>query len=390
MKLVEVTTKDLASDFLQVHKNINSKDHNWICPLDKDINEVFDPKKNKAFRFGEVVRWVLFSEDEKPIGRIAAFISKKYKNKGDKFPVGCFGFFDCIDDQETARKLLDAAREWLKRKGVEAMDGPVNFGERDKWWGLLVDGFYPPLYGMNYNPPYYQKLLEGYGLEVFYNQVCWSMQVAGEEKQLAPRFYEAHEKYATDDNYSVRWAQKDNIDKLAADFCTVYNKAWAKHEGNKSSTIEQAKKVFKSLKPVLDAKLFYFAYYKNEPVAMWLNFPDLNQIFKRFNGNFNLLRKLQFLILHKMRGYNKFVGMVYGIVPEFQGTGVDYYMIVEAEKVLKNSRKYRQFEMMWIGDFNPKIMAISQKLGAVKSRRLITYRQIFDPTVPFERHPMLN
>ena len=88
----------------------------------------------------------------------SAFI--KSPGKGDEFKVGGIGFFDSPNSQEYANLLFDSARKWLAEKGVEAMDGPINFGERNTWWGLLVEGFHAPLYGMNYNPPYYQTLFE--------------------------------------------------------------------------------------------------------------------------------------------------------------------------------------------------------------------------------------
>jgi hypothetical protein len=128
----------------------------YIRPIDKEINEVFDPERNKAFRHGEVTRWILKDDEGRLIGRIAAFVNKKYKNKGDDVPVGGVGFFDCINNQEAADMLLDVARHWLGQRGMEAMDGPINFGERDKWWGLLVEGFHEPLWSMNFNPPYYK------------------------------------------------------------------------------------------------------------------------------------------------------------------------------------------------------------------------------------------
>jgi hypothetical protein len=97
------------------------------------------------------------------------------KNKGDDLPVGGIGFFDCINSQDAADMLLDVAKHWLMQKGMQAMDGPINFGERDRWWGLVVQGFQQPLYCMNYNPPFYKELLENYGFENFYNQICFGM-----------------------------------------------------------------------------------------------------------------------------------------------------------------------------------------------------------------------
>ena len=102
MQLIKVNDKNTAQQFLQVAVVLQKNDSNWIRPLDKDINEVFDKTKNKAFRFGEVIRWILKDEQGKLIGRIAAFINKKYKNKGDDVPVGGIGFFECINNQAAA------------------------------------------------------------------------------------------------------------------------------------------------------------------------------------------------------------------------------------------------------------------------------------------------
>jgi hypothetical protein len=387
---VEVTDRHLEQEFLQVHISLNQHNPNWIRPLDKDVAAIFDPGKNKAYRQGQAQRWLLYDEEGKAIGRIAAFVNRRYKNKGDGMPVGGIGFFDCIDQQEAANQLFDAAKEWLQQRGMEAMDGPINFGERDRWWGLLVEGFQAPLYTMNYNPPYYRRLFEAYGFKNFYNQICWSLPVAGTSTQLQPKFYQAHSSFASNPDFTASYLQKGDLKKLAADFCTVYNKAWASHEGNKEMSQQQAYKLFASMKPIMDKKLIWFAYHKGEPVAMWINIPDINQIVKYLGGQFNWWAKLRFMLLRYIGVCTKFVGIIYGIVPEFQGTGVDYFMIVEAEKVIKASTRYKQVELQWQGDFNPKMLNISRNLGAEQSRLLTTYRYQFDRQRPFHRHPMLK
>ncbi len=93
MQLLQVLDTNTAREFLKVPLIIYKYDPNFIQPLDKDINDVFDPKKNKAFRFGECSRWVLKDEDGNLIGRIAAFVYKKYKNKGDQQKTGRNWFF---------------------------------------------------------------------------------------------------------------------------------------------------------------------------------------------------------------------------------------------------------------------------------------------------------
>ena len=166
--LLEIV-KDNRSEkeFIEVNVKCNKSNPQWIRPLDRDIKSVFDPSKNNLFKTGSAIRWVLKDDNGTLLGRIAAFVSRNYKNKGDTFPVGGIGFFDCVDNIDCAMQLFNEAKEWLASKGMEAMDGPINFGERDRWWGLLTEGFQPPIYGMNYNPTYYQDLFEKYGFKVF-------------------------------------------------------------------------------------------------------------------------------------------------------------------------------------------------------------------------------
>src|SRR5438105_2699943 len=132
MQLIEVTDKKSARGFIEVNVLINKNNPNYIRPLDKDIIGIFDPTKNKAFRNGKATRWILKDAAGNLAGRIAAFVNKKYRNKGDDIPVGGVGFFDCINDQHAADMLFDVAKHWLMQRGMQAMDGPINFGERDR------------------------------------------------------------------------------------------------------------------------------------------------------------------------------------------------------------------------------------------------------------------
>jgi hypothetical protein len=249
MQLTEVTNQSLAEDFIRVNVLINKSNANYIRPLDKDVRDVFDPKKNKAFRFGNAIRWVLKNNNEELIGRIAAFTNKKYKNRGDDVPIGGIGFFDCINDQNAADILLDVAKHWLMQQGMQAMDGPINFGERDRWWGLVVEGFQSPLYCMNYNPPYYQTLFETYGFRPFFHQICLGM---NPKQKMSDKVLERHAQYGKDPAFSVRTIEKNKLEKYAKDFATVYNAAWAGHGGVKELKTEQVVLMFKKMKPVMD------------------------------------------------------------------------------------------------------------------------------------------
>jgi GNAT superfamily N-acetyltransferase len=387
MQLVEVRTKNLAKEFLLVNVEINKNNPNYIRPMDKDINDVFNPQKNKAFRFGEAARWILKSDDGKLIGRIAAFTNKKYRSKGDDVPVGGIGFFDCINDQWAADMLFDVARHWLSQKGMGAMDGPINFGERDRWWGLLVEGFQPPVYCLNYNPPYYKELFENYGFKNYYNQYCFGIDPT---KEINQKIMNRHVQVSANPAISARHIKKNQLEKYAADFTIVYNKAWAGHGGLKELKKEQVLAMFKKMKPVMDEKIIWFAYHHEEPIGIFANIPDLNQWFKYLNGKFDFWHKLKFLWIKMTKPNTKFTGLVFGIVPEFQGKGIDSYLINEAKLVIQPLQQYKEYELQWIGDFNPKMINVAETFGdTFRSRKLITYRYLFDRTKEFKPHPIL-
>ncbi len=383
MHIIEVNNSKTARDFLQVAVEIYKSDNNWIQPLNKDIEDKFNPQKNKLFAEGaKAIRWILES-DGKLIGRIAAFINPNYK---EEQPTGGIGFFECINDKKAAHLLFDTAKQWLETQGIEAMDGPINFGERDQWWGLLVEGFQEPLYNMNYNLPYYQELFESYGFQLYFNQECFEMTM---ETPISPRMQALHNRLMATNMYKVEHLKLNNLDKYIHDFMTIYNLAWASHGGGKQLTIKQTTNLFRSMKPIIEEKLVWFVYSDNKPIAFWISLPDLNQWFKKMKGKFGLLQKLYFLYLTKFEKLDKAVGIAFGVVPEFQSRGVEALMIIEGRKEIAKSTKVKRYELQWIGDFNPKMIKIAQELGTTRSRRLITYRYLFDRTKPFERHRIL-
>lgn len=388
MQLIEVNNPSAAKDFIKVNVLLNKENPLYIRPLDHEVNDVFDVNKNKNYKYGETKRWILKEENGSLIGRIAAFTNSKYVNFGTEYPTGGVGFFDCINNQTAANMLFDVAAEWLRSKGMEAMDGPINFGDRDKWWGLMVEGFdKEPIYGMPYNPPYYEALIEGYGFQNYYNQYYYAMNV---DDPLPARFPERHAKFKSKAGYEARHIDKNNLEKHAGDFATVYNAAWAQHGEAKEITQEQVVKLFNKMKAVMDERLIWFAYYKEEPVAMWINIPDLNQYFKHFNGKLGLLQKLRLLLMKQKGACRIFTGVAFGVVPKYQALGIDSFMIYEGALLIQNKGWYDRYEMGWAGDWNPKMVNIYKHLGGTQSRRMVTYRFLFDKNKPFERHPVME
>ncbi|WP_243389306.1 hypothetical protein [Avrilella dinanensis] len=383
MQIIEVNNPKTEKQFLEVPLSIYQNDKKWIRPLDQDIKAVFDPDKNKILQEGGLLKRWIVKQNQTIVGRIAAFVNPKYK---EKQPTGGIGFFESVDNQEVADLLFDTAKNWLQQQSMKAMDGPINLGERDQWWGLLVEGFYPPLYHMNYNPPYYRKLFENYGFQNYFNQECFTLPF---DAEMSDRLKFLHQRIKRTGKYKAEYLKKSNIDKYVMDFVSIYNDAWATHGGGKQLTKQEGYNIFKEMKPVIDEKLVWFVYHENQPIAFWVNLPDLNYYFKRLNGKFGLWQKLKFLYMLKFVNNPKAVGIVFGVTQAFQGRGIEAFMIMEGRETIRKDLNYNQYEMQWIGDFNPKMIKIAHELGATVNRKLTTYRYMIDKNIPFERHRIL-
>lgn len=387
MTIKEVVSARDRQEFLSLPTTLYKDYPKWIRPLDKDVEMVFDPEKNKSFRTGECIRWILLNDKAQTIGRVAAFHDKKISVKGNDQPTGGIGLFECINDQSAAFLLFDQCKQWLQSKGMEAMDGPVNFGSRDRFWGLLIEGFHlEPNYQCNYNPPYYKDFFEAYGFQVYFYQLTFGRKVDG---PLDAKLYEKAKLISKNPAYRFEYLRKKEWGTLAEKIRTVYNRAWANRGEMPELTDQQAKLIVKQMKPILDETLIWFGYYNNESIAFFLSLPEVNQIFKHLNGKLNLVGKIKFL-WHTWRKTNrKAFGVLFGVVPEHQGKGVDGAIIETFRQMhQKEYVRYDDYEMNWIGDFNSKMIRVCEQINAPVVKRHATYRKLFDETKPFKRYPI--
>lgn len=387
MKLIEANDERSVKDWMQLPWSIYAKDPNWIPHLKQDVVKVFDPASNKLLKEGQIVRYVLYDANGKAIGRVAAFINPKTAHTEEQ-PTGGMGFFECINDQQAANTLLDASRDWLKSRGMEAMDGPINLGDRNMFWGLLIKNFVdPPIYGTNYNPSYYKDLLENYGFQVWFDQLFFKRSAL---EPVQPIFHRKFKQLADDPRIRMHDSVGRSVEQIAQDFCTVYNDAWVDHENHKPMELATALKIVKSMKPVMDPRLLIFIRYDDRPIAMFISLPELNEIFRYVNGDLNWIGKLKFL-WHKKRGtVQSMTGIVFGVAKEWQGKGIEGALIVFGEKNIVDKKLYKDTVLTWVGDFNPRMVKVCENLGATNYRTLATYRYLFDRSKPYHRHPVIE
>ena len=390
--LQEVVTPALEREWLDLPKKIYKGNRNWVCPLDTDIRKVFDPARNEQFAEGEAVRWVVRNRAGEVVGRIAAFYNRE-KAALEEQPTGGCGFFESIDDQQVADLLFEASRMWLASRGMEAMDGPVNFGQRDAWWGLLVEGYeFQPLYENPYNPPYYKELFENYGFRNYFNQNTYIWKIYDDD--VNAMVHDRAKRLFSTPGYGFRQIDMSRIEEEAENFRIIYNKAWSLFSGVKPMTQEEAMKIMETMKPIIDPEIIFFAYFNDEPIGFFIMVPDLNRIIGKFNGKFGLIQKLRMLWDLKVRkASDRIFGIIFGIAPEFHGKGVESGMMrFILEKYMRTPRNhYKTIEFAWVGDFNPVMnRMIESYVCATRHKMHTTYRYLFDRTKEFHRCPRLG
>jgi hypothetical protein len=388
-RVIEVKTREDKKAFLNFPKELYRNDPNWVCPLDSEVEFIFDPLKNPAFGHGEATRWILAGSNGKIVGRVAAFIDY-IRSKANNQPTGGMGYFEIINDRDAAFTLFDTAREWLAARGMEAMDGPINFGENDANWGLLVEGFMQQGFGLPYNKEYYRQFFEEYGFKKYFEQYSYHRTVRGPDNNIVmfpERLIKIAEWLSKRPGYSFRHFEFKESERFIKDMIEVYNSTWSVFKEDFTPLEpEYLRETLKKTRAFMDEELVWFAYYKDKPVAFFILYPDVNQILKYFNGKLNLLNKLRFVwfkATHKMTRMRAIVG---GVNPSHQNSGIESAIFLQLYNVFKKKKWYKELELSWVGDFNPKMIAIYEALGATRAKTHYTYRYMINKNLPFRRY----
>jgi len=382
MRLQEITAATGSRIFHDVGRAVYAGDPNWIAPLDLDVEAVFDPSKNSSFAHGEAVRWILRDDAGRAVGRIAAFVDFEKAKRKDPAEGG-MGFFECPDDPAAAAVMFDAARDWLAARGVQAMDGSVNFAANFNYWGVLVEGFMPQGYGMPYNKPYYGKLFESYGFQEYYRQFAYHKDMG---EPFPPRMVKFAEHLIKKGTFAFRPYDRKQSDRFIRDLVDILNTTWADYmEDFQPVTPEEIERIMKSAKPIIVDDFIWFAYKDQRPVGVVVAFPDVNQVLAKFNGRLNFWKAPRFFRLLRGKTITRNRVLLAGVIPEFQNSGVIGPLFLKFVHAVEAKPHYREIELSWVGDFNPRMRKIYEQIGAIQKKSYVTYRYLFDRSRPFVR-----
>mgnify|MGYP001160569899 FL=1 len=313
--------------FINLEFKLYKGDKNWVPPLKSDTKKMLKGKGNPLSENGEYTFFMVY-KDKKPVGRVMVAIDEEL-NRVRGFKQGFFSMFECIDDEEAAKALLDAAGAWLLEKGMDRMIGPLSPCNGDDRKGFVImgnDG--PPVLLNAYTKSYYPKLVEKYGFEKNDDHYAYIFD---------PKEFNI-EKYAK----AVEYAKKKGgfrVDKLNVK--DIENEARDIHRILQNSvpeewdylvtpSLEAVISEFKNLLPFYDGHYCYIARKGDIPIGFMVALPDYNQVLKHMNGKILPIGWLKYLYYKsKIKGAR---GIVQMVDRNYQHLGVNYAMYLEVYK----------------------------------------------------------
>ncbi len=383
--IIEVKDRKGWMLFHRVPHAVYKDDPGWICPLESDIEAVFNPEKNKTLENGEASLWVLLDERGKPAGRITAFIDHE-RNKTQPFPMGGIGFFDVVQNKDYAFALFETAEAWLKGKGAKAVDGPINFGERDKFWGLLIRGFYPPLFQENYNPPYYEGFFQDWGFLPFEQILTFR----GDTNNIpAERLSKMMEMLCKRYDIRADHLHMDRLEQYAEDFCEVYNAAFRQFDHFKPLRTKQVFKLIEEAKPILDPKIITLVYFEGKPAGFCVCLPDINKLIQPARGKLNWWT-IPGVLWRKWRAKEIIAkAMAFGVHPDYRAKGIAGVLLAHIARE-ENRRKYPVMYFTTIRAHNTEAVSVYLKMGVEIDRLHLAYRKALEEGIEVVPHTFIE
>ncbi len=367
-QISEIKTPPQLETFIDLPWRIYSGDRNWVPALKKDVRCILDYEHHP---FWNHARGTLFlaEKDGRFVGRISAQVDDNYNQLWNE-KLGSFGFFECPDDQEVANALFDAAAGWVRNHDMTVLRGPMSPSSNDEW-GFLTEGFdRPPVLMMPYNPPYYLKLAENYGLKKAKDLLAF---IKYARTPMPQRFVNLAEKLRRNPRIAVRPINMKDLSNEMVIIRELYNASWQKNWGFSPMTDKEMDLLAEQLRKFAQPGMVLLAFYDGKPAGLAITLPDMNQVLRRLNGKLGLLGILKFLYYRrKIAGAR---ALVFGFKKEYRRLGLPVLLFYETEKFMR-SKGYQWCELSWNLEDNRLINDFDLALGGEVYKR---YRVVEKP-----------
>lgn len=363
-EIIPVTTADEQELFLDVPAIVYANDPNWVQPLRSSTAKHIAPG-NPFFQYGEMQAFIAVNRSaansSSPIGRIVAAVNHRLiEREGRK--IGLFGFFECVEDFAVAQALLNAACDWLRQQGMEAVRGPINLSTHNSCL-FLVDGFdSPPMVMMPYNPPYYPQFVENDGWHKAKDAYAYNFAL----DQPLPTEFEKAYRVACKSGVQFRplRTKGPEFEQDCVSLYHLFNEAFANNWSSTPRTLEEFLDEARELQSLVDPDVFPIAEYEGKMVGFWMGLPDYNIALKHVNGKLNWLGILKFLWYRRQIDQGRVIAIC--SLPEFRRKMVPLALIyLGMQGGIQKGKPYKRAELSWVYEDNYPSRKLIEASGGV-------------------------
>lgn len=373
MKLIQINLKDkkMLKRFVQIPYKIYRENPNWVPPIEKSLIKTITHGNSMQLRGGPYTLFMV-EEDGSYIARLLVGINQN-KNKQKNQNEGYFSLFECVNNRNAAKILLDGATNWLKEYGIDMVTGPVSPTNGDDFRGVLIDGFDEfPAVNTTYTMEYYKDLFQELNYEKYLDFYAFSMNF-DEVDATSDRIKKLVEYGKKKVKLSIKPLNKKQLDDDVKGVYDVFIEAqqsfWDHLE---VPTYEKFYDEFLSMKFLLDSDLIYIARVNNVAVGFIAGIPDYNQVLYNFKGKLNVLSLFKFLYyknkISRARMFMQFV------IPKYQKSVVTPGLYLALyEGFLRKG--YINMEASTIAEFNIDSLQTIKGVGFDVSRIYRVYKK---------------
>jgi len=368
---IDTGNKSQVKRFVEFYYALYKDCPQWVPPLFVDAYLPLNRKKHPFFEYSDV-DFFLAIRDGKVVGRICAGVNKLY-NDYHKARVAQFYFFDAIDDLEVAKGLFDSVFTWAGERGLDTVIGPKGLSPFDGY-GIQIEGHEQRqmMTMMNYNYPYYQKLVEALGFEKEVDFVsCYLPAEAFKIPERVERI--AHwamkrgnlwVKHFKSKKELVSWAQR-----IGQTYNRTFIKNWEYYPFSQGDIDYAVQNVFM----VADHRLIKLIMHGEDIVGFLFAFPDVSAAIQRAKGRLFPLGIVDILL--EMKRTKTVSGNGMGVLPEFQGTGGNALLYYEMGKTMLDFKQFKFVEMTQVAETTKQMRADLKNLNGVEYKNHRVYRK---------------
>ena len=366
-----VQTKREQETFLTFPWRIYRGDPIWVPPLLPERRKALDPARGTFFQRGGYAQCFVAWDGSTPTGTICA-AEDTLTNAQRGLKDGMFGFFECVNDANTARALLDTAAAWLRARGLQTLYGPFNLDYEDSYGVLLEGRDRPPALLCGHTPPYYQAFMEDYGMQPARgDNLAFALEL--DDSPALRQLEQAAVRARRHPTTRIRGARFDRWDEEIDHVHILMNKALAHLPDFIPWQRQTLVDLFEPFRKIADPELILFAEVNGETIGFLPGIPDLNAAFKHANGlryPWNILPLFWYLRRQPA------CLTVKSILVLREHWGSSAVMLLMGEMLARaRARGYRWVDLSLTSADNPRTPILAERLGARIYKRYRVYRK---------------